>query len=70
MSTKGIIRIIGIDVHSQTYFNQYLQAPVGIIHGECTVEAEPKNVIRYVNRLKREISFQVSIEVGYEAGPT
>ena len=48
-----------------------LQSPVGIIHGGgCTVKAESKNVIRYVNKLRREITFPISIEVGYEAVPT
>ena len=70
MLTKEIVRTIGIDVHSETYsistYNPHSESFIG----ECTIEAEAKNVIKYVARLRKETAVPVSIEVGYEAGPT
>ena len=70
MSTNEIVRTIGIDVHSETYsistYNPHSESFIG----ECTVEADAKNVIRYVARLRKETAVPVSIEIGYEAGPT
>lgn len=70
MLTKEIVRTIGIDVHSETYsistYNPHSESFIG----ECTIEAEAKNVIKYVARLRKETAVPVSIEIGYEAGPT
>ena len=70
MLTNEIVRTIGIDVHSQTYsissYNPHAEAFIG----ECTVEADPKTVIRYIAKLRKETAVPVSIEVGCEAGPT
>ena len=70
MLTNEIVRTIGIDVHSKTYsistYNPHSESFIG----ECTVEAEAKNVIKYVARLRKETAVPVSLEVGYEAGPT
>ena len=70
MLTKEIVRTIGIDVHAETYSISAYNPQSESYIGECTVEADSKNIIRYVNRMRKEISFPVSIEVGYEAGPT
>ena len=70
MLTNGIVRTIGIDVHSETYsistYNPHSESFIG----ECTIEAEVKNVIKYVARLRKETAVPVSIEADYEAGPT
>ena len=70
MLTKEIVRAIGIDVHSETYSISTYNPQTGSFIGECTVEADGKNVIRYVAKLRKEAAVPVSIEVGYEAGPT
>lgn len=70
MLNNEIVRTIGIDVHSETYsistYNPHSESFIG----ECTVEADAKNVIRYVVKLRKETAIPVSIEAGYEAGPT
>ena len=70
MLTKEIVRTIGIDVHSETYSISTYNPKTETFIGECTVEAEAKNVIRYVSKLRKETAIPVSIDVGYEAGPT
>ena len=70
MLTKEIVRTIGIDVHSETYSISTYNPQTESYIGECTVEADGKNVIRYVAKLRKETEVPVLIEVGYEAGPT
>lgn len=70
MLTKEIVRAIGIDVHSETYSISTYNPQTESFIGECTVEADGKNVIRYVAKLRKEAAVPVSIEAGYEAGPT
>lgn len=70
MLTKEIVRTIGIDVHSETYSISTYNPQTESFIGECTVEADGKNVIRYVAKLRKETEVPVLIEVGYEAGPT
>ena len=52
--------------HSISTYNPHSESFIG----ECTIEAEAKNVIKYVARLRKETAVPVSIEIGYEAGPT
>ena len=70
MITKEIVRTIGIDVHAETYSISIYNPQSKSFIGECTVEAATKNIIKYVSRLRKETAMPVSIEVGYEAGPT
>lgn len=70
MLTNEIVRTIGIDVHSETYSISTCNPQTETFIGECTVEADAKNVIRYVSKLRKETAMPVSIDVGYEAGPT
>ena len=70
MLTKEIVRTIGIDVHSETYSISTYNPQTETFIGECTVEADARNVIRYVSKLRKETAMPVSIDVGYEAGPT
>ena len=70
MLTNEIVRTIGIDVHSETYSISTYNPQTETFIGECTVEADARTVIRYVSKLRKETAIPVSIEIGYEAGPT
>ena len=54
MLTNEIVRAIGIDVHSETYSISTYNPQTGTFIGECTVEADARNVIRYVAKLRKE----------------
>ena len=70
MLINEIVRTIRIDVHSKTYSISTYNPHSELFIGECTIEAEVKNVFKYVARLRKETAVPVSIEAGYEAGPT
>ena len=59
MLTNEIVRTIGIDVHSETYSISTYNPQTGTFIGECTVEADARNVIRYVAKLRKERSYGV-----------
>lgn len=67
MFIKEIVRIIGSDVHSETYSISTHNSHSESFIGEGTVKAEAKNVIKYIARLRKETVVPVSIEAGYEA---
>ena len=70
MKTNEIVRTIGIDVHKDSYSMSTFNPQSGSFVAECTTVAAPKSVVAYVDRLRKEMGVPVSIEVGYEAGPT
>ena len=70
MKTNEIVRTIGIDVHKDSYSLSTFNPQSGSFVAECTTVAAPKSVVAYVDRLRKEMGVPVSIEVGYEAGPT
>lgn len=70
MKTNEIVRTIGIDVHKDSYSMSTFNPQSGSFVAECTTVAAPKSVVAYVDRLRKEMCVPVSIEVGYEAGPT
>ena len=70
MRINEIVRTIGIDVHKDSYSLSTFNPQSGSFVAECTIAADPKSVVAYVDRLRKEMCVPVSIEVGYEAGPT
>ena len=70
MNCNEIVRTIGIDVHKDSYSLSTFNPKSGLFVAECTTSADPKSVVAYVDRLRKEMGIPVSIEVGYEAGPT
>ena len=70
MNCNEIVRTIGIDVHKDSYSLSTFNPQSGSFVAECTTVAAPKSVVAYVDRLRKEMGVPVSIEVGYEAGPT
>lgn len=70
MKCNEIVRTIGIDVHKDSYSLSTFNPQSGSFVAECTTSADPKSVVAYVDRLRKEMDVPVSIEVGYEAGPT
>ena len=70
MKCDEIVRTIGIDVHKDSYSLSTFNPQSGSFVAECTTSADPKSVVAYVDRLRKEMGVPVSIEVGYEAGPT
>ena len=70
MKNNEIVRTIGIDVHKDSYSLSTFNPQSGSFVAECTIAADPKSVVAYVDRLRKEMCVPVSIEVGYEAGPT
>lgn len=69
MKCDEIVRTIGIDVHKDSYSLSTFNPQSGSFVAECTTSADPKSVVAYVDRLRKEMGVPVSIEVGYEAGP-
>lgn len=65
-----MVRAIGIDVHKDSYSLATFNPKSANFSAECTIVASSKGVIGYVRQLRKEIGTPVSIEVGYEAGPT
>lgn len=65
-----MIRAIGIDVHKDSYSISAFDPHTTNFSAETTVAADSKSVITYLKRLKKEIAAPVTIEIGYEAGPT
>lgn len=65
-----MIRAIGIDVHKDSYSISAFDPQTTNFSAETTVAADSKSVITYLKRLKKEIAAPVTIEIGYEAGPT
>ena len=70
MKCNEIVRTIGIDVHKDSYSLSTFNPQSGLFVAECTTSTDPKSVVAYVDRLRKEMGVPVSIEVGYEAGPT
>lgn len=70
MYNNEIVRTIGIDVHKDSYAIATYDPKTGAFFAETTVNADPKSVIRYVDRLRIEYGGPVNVITGYEAGPT
>ncbi len=66
----SMVRTIGIDVHKDSYSLSAFDPRSTNFSAECAIAADSKSVINYVHKLRKEIGTPVSIEVGYEAGPT
>ena len=70
INNNQMIRAIGIDVHKDSYSISAFDPQTTNFSAETTVAADSKSVITYLKRLKKEIAAPVTIEIGYEAGPT
>ena len=70
INNNQMIRAIGIDVHKDSYSISAFNPQTTNFSAETTVAADSKSVITYLKRLKKEIAAPVTIEIGYEAGPT
>ena len=70
INNNQMIRAIGIDVHKDSYSISAFNPQTTNFSAETTVAADSKSVITYLKRLKKEIAVPVTIEIGYEAGPT
>lgn len=64
-----ILRSIGIDIHKDSYSLSAFDLERANFSAACTIAADSKGVIKYIQRLSKDIGAPVSIEVGYEAGP-
>ena len=70
INNNQMIRAIGIDVHKDSYSISAFDPQTTNFSAETTVAADSKSVITYLKRLMKEIEAPVTIEIGYEAGPT
>ena len=70
INNNQMIRTIGIDVHKDSYSISAFNPQTTNFSAETTVAADSNSVITYLKRLKKEIAEPVTIEIGYEAGPT
>jgi transposase len=69
MLNKSSIRTIGVDVHKESYSLCTYCPESDSFVGEITMTSSSKMVANYVKRLK-DLEPNVSIIIGYEAGPT
>jgi len=70
MLNKSSIRTIGVDVHKESYSLCTYCPESDSFVGEITMTSSSKMVANYVKRLEKDLEPNVSIIIGYEAGPT
>jgi transposase len=70
MLNKSSIRTIGVDVHKESYSLCTYCPESDSFVGEITMTSSSKMVANYVKRLEKDMEPNVSIIIGYEAGPT
>lgn len=66
--TMNSIIKIGMDVHMKTYNLCAINATTGEKLGEVKCEGNVKNILKFIENIKKKVDGECEIETGYEAG--